>query len=59
MKKYKSQCKAVEVTLNSKEENSEEFYLDFVQEFALRIEQELEIYCDLFIYLVHRCHHPS
>ena len=28
---YKSQCKAVEVTLNSKEVNSKEFCLDFVQ----------------------------
>jgi hypothetical protein len=32
LKKYKSQCKAVDVTLNSKEEN---FFLDFVQEFGL------------------------
>ncbi len=35
MKKYKSQGKAVEVTVNSKEENSEDFCLDFVQEFGL------------------------
>ncbi len=32
MKKYKSQGKAVEVIVNSKEEN---FCLDFVQEFGL------------------------
>ncbi len=30
LKKYKSQGKAVEVTVNSKEENSEDFCLDFV-----------------------------
>jgi hypothetical protein len=31
----KSQGKAVEVTVNSKEENSEDFCLDFFQEFDL------------------------
>ncbi len=31
MKKQKSQGKAEEVTVNSKEENSEDFCLDFVQ----------------------------
>jgi hypothetical protein len=31
----KSEGKAVEVTVNSMEENSEEFCLDFVQEFCL------------------------
>ncbi len=36
MKKYKSRGKAVEVTANSKEENFEDFCLDFVQEFGLR-----------------------
>ncbi len=35
MKKYKSQGKAVEVTVNNKEENSSDFCLDFVQEFGL------------------------
>jgi hypothetical protein len=30
-----TQGKAVEVTVNSKEENSEDFCLDFVQEFSL------------------------
>jgi hypothetical protein len=35
LKKYKSQGKAAEVTVNSKEKNSENFYLDFVQEFDL------------------------
>ncbi len=35
LKKYKSQGKAVEVTVNRKEENSEDFCLDFVQEFGL------------------------
>ncbi len=35
LKKSKSQDKAVEVTLNSKEENSQHFCLDFVQEFGL------------------------
>jgi hypothetical protein len=34
LKKYKAQGKAVEVTVNSKEENSEDFCLDFVQEFG-------------------------
>jgi hypothetical protein len=31
----KSKCKAVEVTLNSKEKNSEDFCLDLIQEFDL------------------------
>ncbi len=35
MKKYKSQGKVVDVSVNSKEENSLEFFLDFVQEFGL------------------------
>ena len=35
MKKYKSQGKAVKVAVNSKEENSEDFRLDFVPEFGL------------------------
>ncbi len=35
LKKYKSQGKAVEVTVNSKEENSEDLSLDFVQVFGL------------------------
>ncbi len=35
MKKYKSLGKAVELTVNSKEENSEDLCLDFVQEFGL------------------------
>ncbi len=37
MKKYKSQGKAVEMTVNNKEENSEDFCLDFVREFGLWI----------------------
>jgi hypothetical protein len=36
LKKLKSQGKAVDVTVNSKEENSYDFCLDFVQEFSLR-----------------------
>ncbi len=36
LKKYKSQCKDVEVTLNSKKENSYNFCLDIVQEFGCR-----------------------
>jgi hypothetical protein len=36
LKKYKSQGKAVDMTVNNKEENSEDFCLDFVQEFGLR-----------------------
>ncbi len=36
LKKYKSQSKAVEVTVNSKEENSKDFCLGFFQEFGLR-----------------------
>ncbi len=35
LKKYKSQGKAVEVTVNNKEENSSDVSLDFVQEFGL------------------------
>jgi hypothetical protein len=35
LKKLKSQGKAVEVTVNSKEENSYDFCLDFAQEFGL------------------------
>ncbi len=35
LKKWKSQGKAIEVTVNSKEENSEDFCLDFVKEFGL------------------------
>jgi hypothetical protein len=35
LKKQKSQDKFVEVTMNSKEENSEDFCLGFVQEFSL------------------------
>ncbi len=37
LKIWKSQDKAVEVTVNSKEENSEDFCLDFIQEFGLLI----------------------
>ncbi len=37
LKKYKSQGKAVEVTVNSKEEKSYAFCLDFVLEIGLRI----------------------
>jgi hypothetical protein len=40
LKKYKSQGKAVELTLNSNEENFEDFCLDFVQEFGLCMEVE-------------------
>jgi hypothetical protein len=36
LKKYKSQGKAVDMTVNNMEENSEDFFLDFVQEFGLR-----------------------
>jgi hypothetical protein len=39
-KKYKSQGKAVQVTVNSKEENSLDFCLDFVQEFGLNTCEE-------------------
>jgi hypothetical protein len=35
LKKYNFQGKDVDVTLNSKEENSQDFCLDFVQEFGL------------------------
>jgi hypothetical protein len=35
LKKYKSQGKAAEVTVNGKEEKSKEFCLDFVKEFGL------------------------
>ncbi len=37
LKIYKSKGKAVEVTVNSKEKNSKDFGLDFVQEFGLCI----------------------
>jgi hypothetical protein len=40
LKKYKSQSKAVEVTVNSKEENSEDFCLDSVQEFGIWTEHQ-------------------
>jgi hypothetical protein len=36
LKKYRSQGKALKVTLNSKEETPQDFFLDFVQEFGLR-----------------------
>jgi hypothetical protein len=36
LKKQKSQGKAVELTVKSKEENSSDFCLDYVQEFGLR-----------------------
>jgi hypothetical protein len=35
LKKYKSQGKAVEVIVNSKDENSEYFCLDFIEGFGL------------------------
>jgi hypothetical protein len=35
LKKNKSQGRAVDETVNSKEENSKDFCLDFVQEFGL------------------------
>jgi hypothetical protein len=35
LKKYKSQGKAEEVTVNSKDENTSDFCLDFVQELRL------------------------
>ncbi len=41
LKKYKFQGKAVEATVNSKEENTEDFCLDFVQEFGLCKEEKL------------------
>ncbi len=37
VKKWKFHSKAVQLTENNKEENSEDFCLDFVQEFGLRI----------------------
>ncbi len=36
-KNKKSQGKAVQVTVNSKEENSKDFCLDFLQEFDLNL----------------------
>jgi hypothetical protein len=36
LKKYKSQGVTVEVTVNNMEENSSDFFLDFVQEYGLR-----------------------
>jgi hypothetical protein len=39
LKKYKSQGKAGEVIVNSKEENSQDLCQDFVQEFDLRTGQ--------------------
>ncbi len=35
MKKYKSEGKALEVTVNNKEENSSDFCLDLIKEFGL------------------------
>ncbi len=40
MKNYKSQDKAVEVTVSNKEENSEDFCLDFVQEEILHLQED-------------------
>jgi hypothetical protein len=49
-KKYIFQGKAVEVTVNSKEENSEDFCLDFVQEFG-QVTQKWHTECgNLFSY---------
>ncbi len=49
LKKQKSQGKAVEVTVNSKEENSSDFCLVFVQEFGLRTRVSEEN--SMFLYL--------
>ncbi len=48
LRKQKSQGKAVEVTVNSKEENSEDFCPDFIQEFGLAgwLEQNGPAGCD-------------
>jgi hypothetical protein len=47
----KSQGKAVEITVNSKEENSEDFCLNFVQEFDLWKTMR----CRLFIHCYGTC----
>jgi hypothetical protein len=44
LKKYKSQGKAVDVNVSSKEENSEDFCLDFVQEFGLCSLESTRVY---------------
>jgi hypothetical protein len=50
LKKYKYQGKAAVVTVNSKEETSHDFWLDFFQEFNLgtkkKMEQELSPKCE-------------
>ncbi len=43
LKKQKSQGKAIEVIVNSKEENSSDFCLDFVQEFGLWAKSSLKL----------------
>jgi hypothetical protein len=43
LKKYKSPGKAVAVTVSSKEENSSDFCLDFVQEFDLSISRRPKV----------------
>jgi hypothetical protein len=52
LNKYKSHGKAVEVTVNSKEENSYDFCLDLVQEFGSgRENPEITWHNDLFAVL--------
>jgi hypothetical protein len=52
LKKYKFQGKAVEVTVNSKEENSSDYCLGFVQDSALgQVTQKWHTKCgELFHY---------
>jgi hypothetical protein len=49
LKKYKFQGKAVEATVSSKEQNTQDFCLNFVQEFGLCKEEKLVKKSD-FIY---------
>jgi hypothetical protein len=41
----KTQGNTVEATVNSKEKNSQDFCLDFVQEFGLRMHSLLRLNC--------------
>jgi hypothetical protein len=43
LKKHKYQGKAVEVTVNSKEETSYDFWLDFFQEFGRKKKKKQEV----------------
>jgi hypothetical protein len=49
LKKYKSQGKAVEVTVSNKDENSSDFCLDFFQELGLWYVDKCKINCSIML----------